>query len=188
LDGAKIILGGDGVDQNAAMRKGRQVHFLLEHLATSAPAQRRDKALQLLVGEFAPKNKTEFEAVLSETMDVLNDPALTYLFAPGTLAEVEISASVPELGGRIMHGVIDRLVVTPDQVFIVDFKTNFLVPDTPDQTPIGILRQLGAYRSAVVQMYPDRPVRAAILWTATRQLMAIDQKITTQALQTATIS
>lgn len=188
LDGTKVVSGGDGVDQDPAMRKGRQVHLLLEHLAKSTPAQRRGKARQLLVGECMPADEAEFEVALKEASGVLDNPSLAYLFAPETLAEVEVFAAIPEMDGRVMNGIIDRLVVTPERVLIVDFKTNFVVPGVPNQTPIGILRQLGAYRSAVVQMYPDRVVDVAVLWTATQELMTIDHDIVMQALQSATTS
>jgi ATP-dependent helicase/nuclease subunit A len=188
LDGAKAMFGGDGVDPEAAMRKGRQVHLLLEHLAKSTAGQRRDKARQLLVGDCAPADEAEFEVALGETQAVLGDPDLAYLFAPDTLAEVRVSAEIPEMDGRVMDGIIDRLIVTDDRVLIVDFKTNFVVPETAEQTPIGVLRQLGAYRSAVLQIYPDRGVDVAVLWTATRQLMTIDHDIVMQALQSATTS
>ncbi len=188
LDGAKVVAGADGVDQDAAMRKGRQVHLLLEHLAKSTPEQRHAKAQQLLVGDCTPADQAEFEVALNETNAVLNDPNLSHLFDPETLAEVAVSAAIPDLGGQVMDGIIDRLIVTDDRVLIVDFKTNFVVPETPNQTPVGILRQLGAYRSAVIQMYPDRVVDVAVLWTATRQLMTIDHDIVMQALQTATTS
>lgn len=188
LDGAKIVAGGDDVDAEAAMRKGRQVHLLLEHLPQSTPAARRDRARQLLVGDCTPADEAEFEMALAETAAVLDDPALAYLFAPETLAEVAVSAAIPEMDNRVMDGIIDRLVVTDDRVLIVDFKTNFVVPQTADQTPLGILRQLGAYRSAVLQLYPDRPVDVAVLWTATRELMTVDHDIVMQALQTATTS
>ena len=114
---------------------------------------------------------------LGETQAVLGDPDLAYLFAPDTLAEVRVSAEIPEMDGRVMDGIIDRSI-----------KTNFVVPETAEQTPIGVLRQLGAYRSAVLQIYPDRGVDVAVLWTATRQLMTIDHDIVMQALQSATTS
>jgi ATP-dependent helicase/nuclease subunit A len=131
-----------------------------------------------------PVDDGEFDAVLAEAVAVLDDPELAYLFGAETLAEVAVSAAIPEMDNAVMDGIIDRLVVTPDRALIVDFKTNFVVPDAPEKTPDGILRQLGAYRSAVLQIYPDRVVDVAVLWTATRELMVIDHDIVMDALQT----
>ncbi len=184
MGGAKVVSGGDGVDSDTALRKGRQVHLLLEHLAKSEIANREMAARRLLVGDCLPVDDGEFAAVLAEAVAVLDDPELAYLFGAETLAEVAVSAAIPEMDNAIMDGIIDRLVVTPNRALIVDFKTNFVVPDAPENTPDGILRQLGAYRSAVLQIYPDRVVDVAVLWTATRELMVIDHDIVMQALQT----
>ena len=184
MGGAKVVSGGDGVDSDTALRKGRQVHLLLEHLAKSEIANREMAARRLLVGDCLPVDDGEFDAVLAEAVAVLDDPELAYLFGAETLAEVAVSAAIPEMDNAVMDGIIDRLVVTPDRALIVDFKTNFVVPDAPEKTPDGILRQLGAYRSAVLQIYPDRVVDVAVLWTATRELMVIDHDIVMDALQT----
>jgi ATP-dependent helicase/nuclease subunit A len=188
MGGAKIVAGSDGIDTETALRKGRQVHLLLEHLAKSTPEKRERKARQLLVGDCLPIDAAEFESVLAEAVAVFDDPELAYLFAEDTLAEVAVVAPVPEMDGQVMDGIIDRLIVTSERVLIVDFKTNFVVPKSPEQTPYGILRQLGAYRSAMVQIYPDRDVNVAVLWTATRELMTIDHDIVMQTLQTPTTS
>ena len=65
--------------------------------------------------------------------------------------------------------MIDRLVVTPERVLIVDYKTG-AIPAAP---PEGYLRQLAAYRASLQRLYPDRPVEAALLWTAAPRLEVI---------------
>ena len=47
------------------------------------------------------------------------------LFGPGGLAEVTIAAV---LGGQVLAGTIDRLLMTPDRIRIVDYKTARRVP------------------------------------------------------------
>jgi ATP-dependent helicase/nuclease subunit A len=188
MGGAKVVSGGDGVDTETALRKGRQVHLLLEHLAKASPVTREGKARQLLIGDCLPADESEFQDVYSEAVAVIDDPELGNLFSDDTLAEVAVSAAIPEMDGQVMDGIIDRLVVTPERVLIVDFKTNFVVPKTPEQTPDGILRQLGAYLSAVKQIYPDHRVEVAVLWTAKRELMTINHDIVMHTLQTPTTS
>jgi ATP-dependent helicase/nuclease subunit A len=67
----------------------------------------------------------------------------------------------------------------------VDFKTNHIVPDEPDQTPEGVLRQLGAYHAALSQIYPDRQIDCSILWTTTGTLMNLPSEIVMAALRRA---
>jgi ATP-dependent helicase/nuclease subunit A len=54
--------------------------------------------------------------------------------------------------------------------------------------PSGLLRQMGAYAAALAQIYPDRQVEVAILWTRTGQLMLLPCDIVGSALQEATIA
>ena len=97
------------------------------------------------------------------------------MFAPGSRAEVSIVGRLERPGGRpaLVSGQIDRLVVTDNEVLIVDFKTNHAPPSRPDEAPRGYVRQLALYRAVLGKLYPQRVVRAALLWTETAELMEI---------------
>jgi ATP-dependent helicase/nuclease subunit A len=47
------------------------------------------------------------------------------------------------------------------------------VPDHPGAIPEGLVRQMRAYADAMRQIYPDRRIDCAILWTRTRALMTV---------------
>ena len=64
-----------------------------------------------------------------------------------------------------MSGVVDRMAVLPDEVWVADFKTNRAAPADVADTPVRYLRQLAAYRAVLRGIYPDRPVRCALVWT-----------------------
>ncbi|MDW4498089.1 double-strand break repair helicase AddA [Sulfitobacter sp. D35] len=178
LGGAKALPGDLGEDSEIAKRHGTLVHDLLEHLA-ARPAPERPG----LLAAMAPEDGTAaFDAAGAEAQAVLGDPSLAWIFASGTLAEVPISA---ELGRHRLHGVIDRLIVEPDRVLAVDFKTNRVVPATPGTCPDGILRQMGAYAHALAQIWPDRRIETGILWTRDASFMALPHDIVSDALQSA---
>ena len=110
---------------------------------------------------------------------MLDAPALAPIFAPETLAEVAFSA---DLEGQRLHGVIDRLIVTDDAVLAIDFKSNVMVPDTPQRCPEGLLRQMGAYAHALAVIYPGRTIETALLWTACAKLMRLPHDLVSSAL------
>ena len=64
-------------------------------------------------------------------------------------------------------------MVTPGEVLIVDYKTNHAPPTLPAEAPSAYVRQLALYRAVLRKLYPQRPVRAALLWTETPELMEI---------------
>jgi ATP-dependent helicase/nuclease subunit A len=158
------------------------LHLLFEHLPGAAPDGWDILARTLLaVGEDAATPE-EAGALLVEARAVIGTEALARVFAPGALAEVEIAAALPGLGGRRVLGKVDRLIVTPDRVTVIDFKTNALVPATPDEVPDGILRQMGAYAEALALIYPGRAIEAAVLWTTGPVLMPLPSALLTAAL------
>ncbi len=113
---------------------------------------------------------------------MLDAAGLGFVFGPDSLAEVEIAAPLPELGGARILGRIDRLVVEPDRILAIDFKSNRAVPGTPDAVPEGILRQMGAYGAALGLIWPGRRVETAILWTSAPRLMPLPAPVVVAAL------
>jgi ATP-dependent helicase/nuclease subunit A len=175
LGGAKALPGDAGQDEEAAKLRGTRLHLLLEHLP-GAPYQDWP---QLCARVLPDMQDIERNDLLAEAKAVLTSDHLRPVFAENTLAEVPVSA---DLGGQRMHGVIDRLIVTETEVQVIDFKSNATVPNDPTACPEGLLRQMGAYAQAMAQIYPDRKVKTAILWTRTAQLMWLPHELVTQAL------
>jgi ATP-dependent helicase/nuclease subunit A len=86
------------------------------------------------------------------------------------LAEVPIAATV---GERVIAGTIDRLVITPARIRLVDFKSARRAPAAIGDVPRAILRQLAAYALALEAAYPARAIEAALLYTAVPRLIEI---------------
>ena len=103
---------------------------------------------------------------------LIADARFAPVFAPGSRAEVSIVGRLEQPGGTpaLVSGQIDRLVVTDHEVLIVDFKTNHA---PPAEAPKAYVRQLALYRAVLGQLYPQRTIRAALLWTETPELMEI---------------
>jgi ATP-dependent helicase/nuclease subunit A len=182
LGGAKALPGEAGLDEEAAKRRGRMVHRLLEHLPGVEVAAMAERAAVLLGSGPDRAEGEELALLTAEAGRILGAAHLAPLFSPEALEEVSVTADLPELGGRI-HGTIDRLIVGPDRVLAVDFKTNAVVPERVEDIPEGLLRQMGAYAAALHQIYPQHRIETAILWTRTAQLMSLPHDLVIAALQ-----
>jgi ATP-dependent helicase/nuclease subunit A len=167
LGGAKALAGETGLDTDLALARGTLLHQVLELSPDTDPA-----ILAALAGD---------GDILPEAMAVR--AAHPDLFAQDALAEAPITAMV---AGRRMIGSVDRLVIGPDHVLAVDFKTNRVIPGSAAEVPEGILRQMGAYAAALAQIYPNHRIDTAILWTRTAELMPLDPDIVSAALARAT--
>ncbi len=187
LGGAKALPGEGALDEAAAMRRGTQLHLLLEHLPLWPAADWPGIAAALLAEGPDGADLAETETVLDEARRVLAAPDMAGLLGPGALAEVELTARVPALGGRLLHGAIDRLLVGDTRILVVDYKSNAVVPERPDEVPDGILRQMGAYAAMLAEIYPGRAIETAILWTRTGRLMPLAPEMVRAALAAATI-
>jgi len=185
LGGAKVLEGEtSGVTEADAMRRGRLVHLLLEHLPGLKETNWPAAAPGILSLEPGDVSETEQADMLAEATRVLTHPDLAHVFAQDTLAEVTVTGESLALGQPVM-GVIDRLIVREDRVLVVDFKTNAAVPSRPEDVPEGLLRQMGAYGELLATLYPGREIALAILWSRTAELMELPHDLVSGALQRA---
>jgi ATP-dependent helicase/nuclease subunit A len=153
-----------------AARRGVLIHKLLERLPEVAHGARKAAGQAWLTRNGAEFSQSECEEMLASALAVLAHPDWSALFAPGSLAEVPITAT---LGEQVIAGTIDRLLVEEDRVLVVDYKTARRPPETLEQVPVAILRQLAAYCAALEKVWPDRVIEAALLYTAVPRLMPI---------------
>ncbi len=166
LPGAKVLPGDVTEDDDDAKERGTLIHLLLEHLPRTAPADRAGLGYALV-----PTDPILTDSVVR----LLDQPALGHLWTDDALTEVPVTADLAPLG-RI-HGTIDRLILTPSTVLAVDYKTNRSVPVSAADTPLGVLRQQAVYDAALRQVFPDRQITVAILWTATADLMVLPETL-----------
>jgi ATP-dependent helicase/nuclease subunit A len=163
-----------GTDDGARYRRGVLIHRLLQTLP-DLPAAKRSQAAARFLARPAWNLPSAVQAELGmEVMRVLNDPAFAAIFGPGSQAEVPI---VGVIGDRAISAQVDRLLVTDDEVLVVDYKTNRPPPSLVTEVAPVYLRQMAAYRAALACIFPNRPVRCALLWTDTPRLMPLDGRM-----------
>ncbi len=167
---------GESIQLRArALQRGTLVHRLLQSLPDVATERRRDAALRHLARNADGWTDDDRETLADAVLAVIGDSRFAAVFAPGSRAEVSIAGRLerPERPPALVSGQIDRLVVSPSEVLIVDFKTNHAPPDLAAEAPRTYVRQLALYRAVLQKLYPQLPVRAALLWTERPELMEI---------------
>ncbi|HVR67907.1 MAG TPA: double-strand break repair helicase AddA [Verrucomicrobiae bacterium] len=163
-----------GGDDGRRFKRGRIIHRLLELLPAAPPARREAAARQFLKRAVHDLTAEAQDEIAREVFRVLEHPEFATLFGPGSQAEVPL---VGELAGRdgpfILSGQIDRLIVSPEKILVLDYKTNRPPPTREEDVPEIYLKQMAAYRAALNQTYPGLPVECALLWTDGPLLMRI---------------
>lgn len=150
------------------------MHRLLESLPDIEHGQRAAAAGRFLARPALELDDRAQAEILAETLAVLDDPALAGLFGPESRAEVPLVALS---GGRVITARIDRLLVTDDEILIADFKTNRPPPTRIEDVQPAYIAQMAGYRRALMDLYPERPVRCALIWTLGARLMVLPDAV-----------
>jgi ATP-dependent helicase/nuclease subunit A len=161
--------------RSRALQRGTLVHRLLQSLPDVAAERRRDAALNFLRRNAGDWSAAEHETLAANVLALIGDARFAAVFGNGSRAEVPIVGRLERPDGApvLVSGQVDRLVVTENEILIVDFKTNQAPPGSEAEAPTAYVRQLALYRVLLQKLYPQRPIRTALLWTETPELMEI---------------
>ena len=156
------------VEQGNFYRRGTVIHKLLQYIG-ALNEEYREKASQ----EFLRKHLSDFSD--SERQQIVHEvlalcQRFPELFSEHSKAEVPI---IGEVDGLIISAKVDRLIVLPDKVLIVDYKTNRPAAKTLDEVPQIYFTQLRSYKELVQRIYPHKLVETYLLWTNTCNLMKV---------------
>ncbi|MEO0387018.1 MAG: double-strand break repair helicase AddA [Pseudomonadota bacterium] len=158
--------GGIG-EGDLARQRGLAIHAILEAAVTTEAAA----AACLRDLPDLPPSDTH-AALIAEALACRLAPALAWIWGDDSLAEVAVQGLVPTLDGRPLSGRIDRLIAGAE-IWAIDFKTQRSVPRRDEDLSAAILAQMAAYHAALTPLWPDRPIRMGVLWTAETRLMPL---------------
>jgi ATP-dependent helicase/nuclease subunit A len=176
---------GRRAEGDKARARGVLIHRLLQALPDIPDMARAEAARRHLARAADAFSADERDMMLEQVRVVLDDPRFAQLFLPGSRAEVPIVGRLA--GGTLaVSGQVDRLAVTHDSVLIADYKTNRPAPRRAEDVPRAYVAQLALYRAVLGQLFPDKRIRAALVWTDVPDLMEISDASLDAALSTVT--
>jgi ATP-dependent helicase/nuclease subunit A len=161
-------------DRQSALARGRLVHRLLQSLPDIPVEHRRDAAERYL-DKAGPDFSTEQRAdILRKVLAILDDTNFAALFAPGSRAEVPLVGRLTRAGADpiLVSGQVDRLAVAGGIVLIADYKSDRSVPAKLDEVE-PYVAQLALYQGVLARIYPDKTVRAALVFTEAPLLLEL---------------
>ncbi len=152
----------------AAMARGVAVHALLQHLPDIPRQDQAQAALRYLMAH--PDLAPDATSIRDSALRILHDPALAPLFGPGSRAEVPLAGVV---GDVEIGGLADRLAITPEGIWLADYKTDRSPPAEISAIPAAYIAQLAAYRAILRQIHPHLPLTCLLIWTTTATAMSV---------------
>lgn len=158
-------------------KRGQLIHRLLQTLPDLPVADREEAARRYLALPAHGLNEDAQAQLRGECLGVLNHPEFAPLFGVGSRAEVPLAGLIERVGESTgpfaVSGQVDRLLVGGNEILVVDYKTLRPAPADPDRVPRAYLSQMAGYRAILRQIYPDRPVRCALVFTETPRLVPL---------------
>lgn len=157
--------------------RGNLIHKMLQYLPDLPTDKRMTVAKEYVLRHGTGLSDKQSTETLAEINVILNDQRFAQVFGPGSIAEAPIVARITLENGQelILNGQIDRLCIADNEIFIIDYKTNKPPPTRLAGVNHQYIRQLAAYRLALLQIYPNHEIRAGLLWTYNAVLMEIDE-------------
>lgn len=155
-------------------RRGILIHKLLQYLPAIKTEKYFETALRFLEQHAKDIGEAQRTDIAHEVVKVLNHPDLAPAFSPSSRAEASITGVLKD--GTLLSGQVDRLVVLPDKVLIIDFKTNRPSPDFAADVPKAYLKQMAAYEAVLKAIYPDKAMQTALLWTDKPHFMILSSE------------
>ncbi len=152
-------------DEARRFRRGTLLHRLFQFLPGVPADERLDAAARVLAD--VSLSAEELAQYVESAGLVLDDPAFAAIFGPDALAEAPLTGLVD---GFAVSGVVDRLLVTPAKVLVVDYKTNQNPPADPAAVPVAYMRQMRTYARLLAGIYPAADIQTALLWTEAPRL------------------
>jgi len=167
-------LPGDAASKARVKRleTGRLAHALLQYLPGFEAERRADAARRFLEVRAPGLSLAEHEAIIAQTLAVIQHPDLAALFGAQARAEVAIAGDIAGDDGAVrpFSGRIDRVAVEAGRVTIADFKSGSA---GPEGAQAGYATQLGLYRTALLPIYPGRDIRCLLVWLEGPQIIEI---------------
>jgi ATP-dependent helicase/nuclease subunit A len=156
-----------------AARRGKLIHSLFEQYDGRDITAFRDDALGWLM-RTDRENTLEHRAIIDQVAAVLQNPDWVALFSKNARAEVPLAALV---GTTVVSGRVDRLLIEPGLVRLVDFKTGRKVPVSENDVSVPQIRQMAYYVAALEAIFPGHKVEASLLYTAGPAMITLSNSV-----------
>jgi ATP-dependent helicase/nuclease subunit A len=179
LNNESEILQSFGETNRIRFQRGNLIHRILQSLPNLEPDKRNEAIINFLSQPYWKLSFLEQTTLISNIIAILNNQQFAPIFGTGSLAEVPI---VGFLNKKIVSGQIDRLLVTKTEVLIIDYKTNKQPPLSANDVTLANLHQIAIYKAILSNIYSNRTISCALLWTNIPQLMVIDNDLLNDAL------
>jgi len=155
-----------------AQQRGIAIHRLLELLM-------RDDTLpeSVLLQQIANEMQLENNSLLKDWLDIaiknIRHANLQAVFEPDNSLHIYNECPVQYMHNeQLVSGIIDRLIITQDEVLIVDYKTHKgATPENIKKLSLAYQQQMKLYSSGIEKIWPEKRIKTCLLFTECSELV-----------------
>ncbi|MEE2956002.1 MAG: double-strand break repair helicase AddA [Pseudomonadota bacterium] len=162
-----------GKNRELNFQRGKIIHQLLQMLPGIPKSDRLGILKKFLAQPSLSLNLEHQKNYSKEILTVLEESDFSYFFGPNSRSEVPVTGYI---GKNIVFGQVDRLVIGPKKISIIDFKTNIFVPPSINEVPKQYLAQMAAYKIVLKKIFPVYNVECVLLWTHKPSFMLLPEE------------
>jgi len=156
--------------------RGIAIHRCLDLLTRDNPFP-EENIKQTLAAELdISVNDALIQQCIEESQQLISNPELKMIFQAENNIETYNELPIQyALGEQLVYGIIDRMLVDANNVLIVDYKSHQHATDeNRDQLAENYLQQMQLYTNGIRKVWPDKTVKAALLFTHFSRLHYMD--------------
>ena len=170
----KTLVGNPFDDARDGKEYGTVIHRCLELLTTDSEQNENTipEKIKLRIYDEFPDHSEMLEKWLDDAYKIYTSPVFEAVFDNSSFHRVynEVPLVYSDENGRQIYGIIDRLCVTDQEAWIIDYKTHNINEQQAEEFAESFKQQLYLYHKGVAKLFPNLRLRTSILFTSPQVL------------------
>jgi ATP-dependent helicase/nuclease subunit A len=165
-----------GMGDDDGRERGTAIHLMLEQL-TGGEAPCPDNMPTTVANALQRETSDpECQSWWQEALRTTRDPRLSFLFDQTQYQQAFNEVPIQYLDGdHLVYGIIDRLLVNNEAVYVIDYKTHHWAnTESLPRLSDSYREQMRLYADGVAKLWPDKTIKPFLLFTACGELVAMD--------------
>ncbi len=166
--------GSESTTQNAQLR-GIAIHRMLELLCEDSYLS-EDDVLQKIIFEMHLSQNNELKNWLAIAINNFQHRDLQFIFSPHDALKVYNECPIQyQKDKHLIYGIIDRIIVTDNNVIIVDYKTHqHAKKNNLREISQEYQQQMRFYADGIKPLWPGKKIKAVLLFTECAELYSVE--------------
>lgn len=157
-------------------QRGIAIHRLLELLTGNRDATPQAVIQRVALELGTTSSDSELLEWAEEAQQLLAEPALQEVLQPTTGEALNEVPIIYQQQGCTVHGVVDRLLLRDDEIWVVDYKTHrSATTEHHAELVARYQEQLRYYANGVSRLWPEKQVRTFLLFTHSKGLIETER-------------